>query len=284
MPQLSKLEGIREFDRVPRLRRFGSAVRFRRRYQARPLPLSPPQPASVGRTLKTRLSGDRSAVAPDAKCTYEFPDPLEPARPWLDSRNGPDFHTTDDDPLSSAGRPARPAERLAAVDRRGRAGPRLHDAIGRERKGSAGHQGHRIVAVHRLVVSGEIFGTQGANQRIVRHGRSPFVLREASGGAGRPRLWQAILRDLCELAAGDLSHSRAKSRKVRRHTACSDCCAGFPRKVKALPVARPLPQEESKRVSGRTFCAGRKVTRTGRGPTGMRQILRPCRTAFGQRR
>jgi hypothetical protein len=60
----------------------------------------------------------------------------------------------------SAGRAARPAERAAVIHRGRGARSAFENARRREREGPAGHQRHRVVAVHWLVVPGEILGTE----------------------------------------------------------------------------------------------------------------------------
>jgi hypothetical protein len=60
----------------------------------------------------------------------------------------------------SAGRAARPAERAAVIHCGRSTRSPFEDACRREREGPAGHQRHRIVAVHWLVVPGEILGTE----------------------------------------------------------------------------------------------------------------------------
>jgi hypothetical protein len=182
----------------------------------------------------------------------------------------------------SAGRTACPAERLTAVKRRGRDGPRLQDTVGREGECPAGHESHRIVAMHRLVVTGKLFGAEGANQRVVRHGRSPFVVREASRGSVRPR--RSILRDLCELAPSDLRHSGGKPRKKVRCTSRSDCRERPPRKVKAAIAARSPSAEKSS--TGRWRRRLRRPKSLAHAQRSNWNAGNPpaCTSAFGQRR
>jgi hypothetical protein len=66
-----------------------------------------------------------------------------------------------------------PAERTAVIDSRGGGRPALENSLGRHGKRPARHQRHRIVAVHRLVIPGEVFSPQGTDHGVDRHGR-PF--------------------------------------------------------------------------------------------------------------
>ena len=78
---------------------------------------------------------------------------------------------------ASTGGARHPAQRASAIESRRCVGPPLKNPFGGECKGPASHQRDRIVAVHGLVVPGEILGSQRTNHGVRRHGKSPFILR-----------------------------------------------------------------------------------------------------------